>query len=89
MDDEDPYFNTDRRTWLDGHRNLSVGVTSTVEPVVVIKESSLKSIPLLVALIVCIVLMIGLIYRFKCSHRGKPKKLPVDDGDYLINGMYL
>lgn len=104
-EEEDPYFQTERRKWLD---------TRTVEPktterkaseppreqpptasgtqnviVTTIRESTLLSVPLLVALIVCLLLLFVIVYRLKCAKRGKPKKFQVDDGDYLINGMYL
>jgi len=61
----------------------------TREEKVIVVNNSFMSIPLLIALCICILLILGLIYRFKFSARGKPKKVPVDDGDYLINGMYL
>ena len=53
--------------------------------------SSVTAIPLLVALIICIVALIVIVlkYRFHCAKRGKPRKFKIDDGDYLINGMYL
>ena len=57
--------------------------------VTTIRESTLLSVPLLVALIVCLLLLFVIVYRLKCAKRGKPKKFQVDDGDYLINGMYL
>ena len=52
-------------------------------------QSSLISVPLMVALIISLLLLVGLTYHVKCGRRGKPKKVAVDDGDYLINGMYL
>jgi len=64
-------------------------------PVVPVKDdsglTSVTAIPLLVALIVCIIALIVIVlkYRFHCSKRGKPRKFKIDDGDYLINGMYL
>lgn len=52
--------------------------------------TSFLSLPLLIALIICIVLFVGIIYRVRCLKRGRlAKKVPVDDSDYLINGMYL
>jgi len=63
-----------------------------VPVVLVVRPSamgSFLSLPLLIALIICIVLFIGVVYRVRCVRRGRAKKLPVDDGDYLINGMYL
>lgn len=97
---EDPYFNSDRRMWVDGketgHLTNATGPGATdTSPVkinekrVIVVNNSLMSVPLLIALLISIVLIIGLIYRFKCAPKGKPKKFPVDDGDYLINGMYL
>lgn len=102
--EKDPYFQSDRRQWVDGNEpghliNASVPkttkspiiTTSTVtQPSkVIFVNNSFMSIPLLIALCICIMLIVGLIYRFRCAGRGKPKKFPVDDGDYLINGMYL
>lgn len=90
----DPYYQAEKEKRLQPSQKNE---TSKHEPenekppvVVVVKDgSSLMSLPLLVALITCIVLLMGVIYRVKCMTRGRAKKLPVDDGDYLINGMYL
>lgn len=102
--EEDPYFQSERRQWVDGNEpghliNASLPkttksptmTTSTVtqQNKVIFVNNSFMSIPLLIALCICIMLIVGLIYRFRCAGRGKPKKFPVDDGDYLINGMYL
>eukprot|EP00111_Clytia_hemisphaerica_P014506 TCONS_00042715-protein len=59
------------------------------EEKVIVVNNTFMSVPLLIALCICLLLIVGLIYRFKFAARGKPKKVPVDDGDYLINGMYL
>ena len=61
----------------------------TTEEKVIVVNNTFMSVPLLIALCICLLLIVGLIYRFKFAARGKPKKVPVDDGDYLINGMYL
>lgn len=91
-DTKDPYYKGDKRKWLEtGGKNMTDS-HSKVPVVVVVKENSasaLMSLPLLIALIICIILLIGVVYRVKCVSRGRAKKLPVDDGDYLINGMYL
>ncbi|XP_066910253.1 uncharacterized protein [Clytia hemisphaerica] len=98
---DDPYFNGERRTWVDGKKpgNL-INATSDgkkhalddngiTEEKVIVVNNTFMSVPLLIALCICLLLIVGLIYRFKFAARGKPKKVPVDDGDYLINGMYL
>jgi len=97
----DPYFNSERRTWVDGKepghlidattpsKDKHGDNTNSEEKKVIVVNNTFMSVPLFIALCICILLMLGLIYRFKCSGRGKPKKFPVDDGDYLINGMYL
>lgn len=98
---EDPYYQPERRKWVDGEETghlinatlpkttSRTTVTDTSREKVIVVNNSFMSIPLLIALCICILLILGLIYRFKCAPRGKPKKLAIDDGDYLINGMYL
>jgi len=90
---KDPYYSGEKRKWLPdpkSHNESALPSQPSGPVVVVVKDaSSLMSLPLLIALIICIVLLIGVIYRVKCMSRGRAKKLPVDDGDYLINGMYL
>lgn len=109
---KDPYFQSDRRIWIDGDNpgHLFNGSTGELSPTtshgedsstnqsqekgqdeerVIVVNNSFMSIPMFIALCICILLIVGLIYRFKFAARGKPKKVPVDDGDYLINGMYL
>jgi len=107
---KDPYFQSERRKWVDGdetghvfngtskdhtvNNNKNQNVDTTTNPDntkerVIVVNNSFMSIPVFIALCICILLVVGLIYRFKFSSRGKPKKVPVDDGDYLINGMYL
>ena len=66
-----------------------VDTTTSPNERVIVVNNSFMSIPVFIALCICILLVVGLIYRFKFASRGKPKKVPVDDGDYLINGMYL
>lgn len=98
----DPYFQSERRKWVDGTEtghltNATIPdekpkkkpVPDGTSKKVIVVNNSFMSIPLLIALCICILLILGLIYRFKCAPRGKVKKVPVDDGDYLINGMYL
>jgi len=92
----DPYYIGEKRKWLSGLTSTNKSAVVTPDnknppPVVVVVKdvNSLMSLPLLIALIICIVLLMGVIYRVKCKARGRAKKLPVDDGDYLINGMYL
>ena len=58
-------------------------------PKVVIKKASPISWTLLIALSICIVVLIAVIMKLKCMGPKKKKKFAVDDGDYLINGMYL
>eukprot|EP00795_Rhopilema_esculentum_P013730 gene13730-4650_t len=55
---------------------------------VIVKDSSF-SLALTVALIICIVILMSVIIKLKCLGPKKKKKFAVDDGDYLINGMYL
>ena len=41
-------------------------------------------------MVVAILVLVGVIWKIKCGGPKKSKKFPVnDDGDYLINGMYL
>jgi len=102
--DGDDYYQTGRRQWVDqgGEGIIDEGkpkqprstertpATNIVQtPTKVVAYNSFFSVPLLIALLVCIALLLFVLYRYRCAKRGKPKKLPVDDGDYLINGMYL
>lgn len=47
------------------------------------------NLPLAIASSVCILILFAVIIRLKCMGPKKKKKFAVDDGDYLINGMYL
>ncbi|XP_057305080.1 uncharacterized protein LOC130642030 [Hydractinia symbiolongicarpus] len=96
-DEQDPYFHSNRRQFITDPAEAAELFNSTtpgtqppsVKVVIRNEPPNLKSIPLLIALIVSLLFIVGLIYHFKCAKRGKAKKFPVDDGDYLINGMYL
>lgn len=56
---------------------------------VILKKGSAVSWALLIALSICIVVLLVVIIKLKCLGPKKRKKFAVDDGDYLINGMYL
>ncbi|XP_065656327.1 uncharacterized protein LOC100202862 [Hydra vulgaris] len=90
----DPYYQSEKRPWEDkpGEEHIIDsystprayinGITGKV-------EQPFISVPLIVVFVISLLFLFGLIYHVKCGRRGKPKKVAVDDGDYLINGMYL
>ncbi len=47
------------------------------------------TLSLAIALTVCVVVLVAVIVKLKCRGPKTKKKFAVDDGDYLINGMYL
>lgn len=104
LKDGKDYYQPERRKWLDGEDKdqgiIDEGTKKPrttdksppriiLKPVEVVHVNSSFSVPLLIALLVCIALLMFMVYRYWFSRRGKPKKFNVDDGDYLINGMYL
>eukprot|EP00794_Sanderia_malayensis_P017704 gene17704-19473_t len=59
--------------------------TKIIEPV----QASHVTVTLAIALGVCLFILIAVLVKLKCTGPKKKKKFAVDDGDYLINGMYL
>lgn len=53
------------------------------------KRESRVTLTLAIALGICIVVLLAVLVKLKCMGPKKKKKFAVDDGDYLINGMYL
>ena len=72
-------------------RDESDGPLSKKKPdeKVIFKKESPISWALLIALSICIAILLIVIIKLKCLGPKKKKKFAVDDGDYLINGMYL
>ena len=64
-------------------------ITKKTDQKVILKKESPISLSLLIALSICIIILVAVIVKLKCLGPKKKKKFAVDDGDYLINGMYL
>merc|ERR1712098_335466 len=72
--DKDPYYNGERRKWLEVNDSKTEERTTMpsppTNPIYIVDKipagNSLMSLPLLIALIICIILLVGLIYRVKC-----------------------